>query len=314
MEYLMKQKPAARKILFTGLDNAGKTSIILALQRKFSKIVRIEPTRGAERHTFKLLGNDISEWDLGGQKTYRISYLKNPNRFFDRTEIAIYVIDILNTSRIPESISYLSDVIEQFKILKIDPPINIFLHKCDPLIFKNKKDETRNLINNIVEKIESQVKYRKLHYFKTSIYDLYSIMRTMSKILLELYPKSQIIEKTVEEFAKKLNCEGLMIVDNNTLIIGSYFENKTSKFLLKKSISYFLTLNDSFLEIGLGERDDQILAYKLGKYFLFKQVMFQENTLPYYVFMLKGSNPIDLYFMKKEFIVFIEILNDILKI
>ncbi|KKM74293.1 hypothetical protein LCGC14_1401760 [marine sediment metagenome] len=139
-------------------------------------------------------------------------------------------------------------------------------------------------------------------------------MSAMSKILLELFPKSHLIEKTVEEFAKKLRCEGLMIVDDNTLIIGSYFENETSKILLNKSIGYFLNLNDSFLEIGLGERDDQILAYKLRKYFLFKRVIFQKNTLPFYVFMLKGSNPIDLYFMKKEFIIFIEILSDILKI
>ena len=54
------------------------------------------------------------------------------------------------------------------------------------------------------------------------------------------------IEKTVEEFAKKLKCEGLMIVDDITLIICSYFENETSKILLNKSISYFLALNDSF--------------------------------------------------------------------
>ena len=68
-----------------GLDFAGKTSIILALKREFSQIALIEPTRGAERSNFKLLGREISEWDLGGQKRYLVSYLNNPNKFFDKT-------------------------------------------------------------------------------------------------------------------------------------------------------------------------------------------------------------------------------------
>ena len=42
------------KILFTGLGGAGKTSIISALKREFSKIALIEPTRGAQRSSFKL--------------------------------------------------------------------------------------------------------------------------------------------------------------------------------------------------------------------------------------------------------------------
>ncbi len=68
MEFLKSdEKPDAQKILFTGLDMAGKTSIILALQREFSKIAILKPTRGAQRRIFEFLGREISEWDLGGQ-------------------------------------------------------------------------------------------------------------------------------------------------------------------------------------------------------------------------------------------------------
>ncbi|MFW9896885.1 MAG: ADP-ribosylation factor-like protein, partial [Candidatus Thorarchaeota archaeon] len=49
-----QSKEKTYKILFTGLDAAGKTSIILTLQREFSKIALIEPTRGAQRNNFKL--------------------------------------------------------------------------------------------------------------------------------------------------------------------------------------------------------------------------------------------------------------------
>ncbi|MFX1500427.1 MAG: ADP-ribosylation factor-like protein, partial [Promethearchaeota archaeon] len=96
--YLKKEEPELQvpvnKLLFTGLDSAGKTSIILSLQREFSKIAILSPTRGAQRRVFNFLGKEISEWDLGGQLSYRIAYLKNPSKYFEGTEIAIYVIDI----------------------------------------------------------------------------------------------------------------------------------------------------------------------------------------------------------------------------
>ena len=62
--WLKEESTEIQKILFTGLDTAGKTSIILALQREFSKIANIEPSRGAQRRIFKYLGRNIAEWDL----------------------------------------------------------------------------------------------------------------------------------------------------------------------------------------------------------------------------------------------------------
>ena len=59
-----EQRPEASKLLFTGLDDAGKTSIILSLQREFSKIAVLSPTRGAQRRVFDFLGKEIAEWDL----------------------------------------------------------------------------------------------------------------------------------------------------------------------------------------------------------------------------------------------------------
>ena len=42
-----KENIKARKIIFTGLDNAGKTSIILSLLREIAKIAKIKPTKQA---------------------------------------------------------------------------------------------------------------------------------------------------------------------------------------------------------------------------------------------------------------------------
>jgi GTPase SAR1 family protein len=304
-------KEVSYKIVFTGLDGAGKTSIILALQREFSKIALIEPTRGAQRTTFKLLGREVTEWDLGGQKSYLISYLKNPGKFFDNTELAIYVIDILDSSRIIESLSYLFDVIEKFEELGIEPPINIFFHKCDPKILHNVEHEIETQIEELKKEILQTANYKKIKFFCTSIYDPYTIMNSMSQVLLELYPKSELIQKTIEEYAKKLDCEGLMIIDKNSIILGSCFKDDISKKLLSSTIAYFLSLNDVFEEMELEQQEDQIVVRKAGRYFLFKPVLFKDIEIPYYMLVLKNKNPFDIYFINKDFSAFSTMFRDI---
>jgi len=308
-----ESKEKTYKILFTGLDGAGKTSIILALQREFSKIALIEPTRGALRSSFKLLGREITEWDLGGQKSYLISYLKNPNKYFDKTEIAIYVIDILDASRIKESLSYFYDVVDKFKELKIEPLINIFFHKYDPKLILILEEQIQSEILALKKAITETANYEKIQFFTTSIYNPYSIMNAMSKILLDLFPKSELLQKTIEQFARKLDCEGLIIIDKNSIILGSCFKDDESKKLLSSTIAYFLTLNDVFEEMGIEQQEDQIVVRKMGKYFLFKPVTLRETTSPYYMLALKSHDPFGIYFMNKDFKAFVNMFNDIVK-
>jgi len=306
-------KKKAYKILFTGLDGAGKTSIISALHREFSKIALIEPTRGAQRSSFKLLGRVISEWDLGGQKSYLISYLENPSKYFDDTEIAIYVIDILDGSRIKESLSYLYDVVDKFKELKIEHQIVIFFHKFDPKLIHRVEKQIKSEILALNKEIIKRVDYEKLQFFTTSIYNPYTIMHAMSKILLTLYPKSELIQKTIDDFARKLDCEGLLITDNNSIILGSWFKDDESKKLLSSSIAYFLTLNDVFEDMGIDQQEDQIVVRKMGKYFLFKPVTLKKTPLPYYMLVIKSHDPIGLYYLNKDFSAFVNLFSDLVK-
>lgn len=308
-----QSKEKIYKILFTGLDGAGKTSIILALQREYSKIALLEPTRGAQRTNFKFLGKDITEWDLGGQKSYRISYLKNPSKYFEDTEIAIYVIDILDPSRVLESLSYFYDVIEKFRELKIEPPIYVFFHKYDPKLIQNVKNEIDSEIQKLQEEIVETANYRMIRFYRTSIYDPFTIMSPMSKMLLELFPKSELLQRTIEEYAKKLDCEGLIIVDKNSIILGSCFKDDDSKIKLSGTIAYFLSLNDVFEEMELEKQEDHILLKKSGNHFIFKPVAIEETTLPYYMLGLKKHNPFDIDFLNKDFNAFVNIFKDIVR-
>ncbi|MCK4480535.1 MAG: hypothetical protein KAV01_08405 [Candidatus Lokiarchaeota archaeon] len=311
--YLKKKEPemvvSPNKVLFTGLDDAGKTSIILSLQREFSKIAILSPTRGAQRRIFNFLGKEISEWDLGGQLAYRIAYLKNPGKYFEGTEIAIYVIDIQNKSRIPEATSYFKDVIEQFKELEIEPPIYVFLHKFDPALRRSAQNEMELLIIDLKDKLR-ETKYKEIYYYETSIYDFGSIITAMSEILLSLYPKSELIEKTIHEFAKKVNSEGVVIIDDNSLIIGSYYKDEETKHLLTASTPYFLTLHDSFQFTSPMEEkyENRMIVQRFGKNFIFKQITLKKESEPYYLILLK-EDPV---FHKEDLESFANLLKEIL--
>ena len=312
--YLKKEEAettvASEKVLFTGLDDAGKTSIILSLQREFSKIAVLSPTRGAQRRVFDFLGKEIAEWDLGGQISYRISYLKNPGKFFDGTEIAIYVIDIQNKPRIPEAISYFKDVVDQFNELEIEPPIYVFFHKYDPALRRGALNEMENLIIDLKQQVKNATDYKELYFYETSIYDFSSIIRAMSEILLSLYPKSELIEKTIIEFAKKIDSEGVVVIDDNSLVIGSYYKNDETKHLLTASTPYFLTLNDNIQYTGVLENqyEDKMIVQRFGKNFIFKQITLKKDSTPYYLLLLK-EDPV---FQKEDFETFANILKEIL--
>ena len=292
MEYL-KEEPETQKLLFTGLDNAGKTSIILTLQREFSKFATLSPTKGAQRRIFNFLGKSISEWDLGGQENYRISYLRNPDKYFEGTEIAIYVIDVINRDRHGEALSYLNDVIEKFNELEIEPPIFIFFHKYDPIIVQTSIEELNNTLIKIKQTIKDEIKYKKIFYYTTSIYNKPSIISAISEILLTLYPKSELLQKTIEEYVKKENGIGGIVVDENSLVICTYFADDDSKNLLNTTTPHFLALHDSLIEgFNKSKKDinsEEMIIHRFGKVFVFKPIPLEGQDNDYYLLLLKDT-------------------------
>jgi hypothetical protein len=296
MEYLRQEDIDTEKILFTGLDNAGKTSIILALKREFSKISAITPTRGAQRRIFNFLGRSVSEWDLGGQELYRISYIKNPGKYFDNTEVCIFVIDIRNKKRIPEALSYLDDVIKKFEELEINPPIYIFFHKFDPALERSALNEYSDLIINLKEDIRKASEYKRLYFYKTSVYDISGLIQVMSEIYLTLIDKPELLNRTLEEFANRESCEGAVLIDNNSLIISSFFKDNNIEELMNLVPPYFLRLNDRFnivLEdknFSIKNPEDKIIVYRLNKYFFFSQI---KDDPPYYLLFVKREPTYD---------------------
>ena len=105
------------KILFAGLANAGKTSIILTLRRQFSDLSGIKPTKGIDRSEMDILGFKILTWDLGGQETYREEYKKKEAIIFAETEIFYYIVDTQEIDTYEEALQYFREIVEIYKLV-----------------------------------------------------------------------------------------------------------------------------------------------------------------------------------------------------
>ncbi|MHA2007842.1 MAG: ADP-ribosylation factor-like protein [Promethearchaeota archaeon] len=300
----------AKKVIFVGLDNAGKTSIIFLLLREISKFAVIKPTRNAERRTFEFLGMNISEWDLGGHERYRKLYLEKAQIIFRRTDIVIYIVDVQDHDRIVESYLYLSDIIKNLIEMKIEPPIHIFFHKDDPGLAEREKTKKNDTVTYLKSKIRDIQKYKNFSFYETSVFEISSIVNPMSEILLSLFPRSKVIDNSIQGFAEKSGVEGVEIIDDNSLIIGSWYKNNGIKEILNPLSPYFLRLNDGFekIEIFEDQSENHMIVERFGKCFIFKQFMLKEIATPYYI-LICTNEP---FLKKSEFNAFTSILREII--
>ncbi|MFX1393661.1 MAG: hypothetical protein ACFFAH_08805, partial [Promethearchaeota archaeon] len=108
---------------------------------------------------------------------------------------------------------------------------------------------------------------------------------------------------------KKFNAEAVELIDDNSLIIGSYYKSSDIKDILKQSTPFFMSLNDRLesAQVQDDNPEDIMVVRRLGKNFLFKRFKI-ENSPPYYLLMIKD----DPSFSKEELDTFINLLNDIL--
>ncbi|MFX1346600.1 MAG: ADP-ribosylation factor-like protein [Promethearchaeota archaeon] len=218
----MSKSKELKKILFCGLENGGKTSILLLLDKKFSLLPTVKPTIKAKRtvHTNSLLGISIIRWDLGGQKSYRKIYLGEKSKYFTEMQSIFYVIDIQAPEKFEESLIFLKDIVA---ITLDSPPDNfqflVLLHKCDPDIKKSKE-----ILENIVyieKKIISIFKGIKFSIFKTSIYDDSNLLKAFSDGAFYATHKSNMFQTLLKDYMSKTYNSSTLLLDKNCFIIAS---------------------------------------------------------------------------------------------
>ena len=168
----MNNVKITKKIIFMGLDNAGKTSILRIVKKEITPEAtkNLKPTKGLSTEELTINKEKIIIWDFGGQTSFREEYFKHKDYYFSYVDTIIYVIDIQDPNRYDESFRYLLDTISVIKLQKLVPKFVVFLHKSDPELQNSKiyNDLYQELSDKIV-KIYAPLKF-SAEIFKTSIY------------------------------------------------------------------------------------------------------------------------------------------------
>ncbi len=214
------------KIIVSGLDNAGKTSILTALDKKYDfekDIVQLKPTIRVEYHKMNFLRNNCIYWDMGGQEAYREIYVNFQDVYFDSTDLLIYVIDIQDPERFDDSLGYLNSILTFFSESKMEVPIIITFHKFDPELKAN--EEILANIEELREKILDEYSEFNILFQQSSIYDIISIVQLVSYGLSVFDKKFFELSELLEYYIDLFKNQALIIFDHNGIIISEYYND-----------------------------------------------------------------------------------------
>ena len=127
LSQLKKMKNAAseeqsnKKVLFLGLDNAGKSTLLFQLKDKaFRDTV---PTVGLNVEQISYRGLSLTMWDVSGQATRLWKH------YFDKINAIIFVVDASDRERIQKAQEELHRVISDEELA--GAPVLVFANKQD---------------------------------------------------------------------------------------------------------------------------------------------------------------------------------------
>jgi GTPase SAR1 family protein len=207
------------KIVMVGIDNAGKTSLSIALKHRgalsllFQKLYALTPTRGLLRSKIEVFGMDVHIHELGGQNVYREDYLDNPQQYFLGTDIVIYVVDVQAKDRFEESFEYLKQITNVTNALKLKVPWKIFFHKSDPEYEIDEK--TTEIFGSIIEYMTNNCPYFNpaKDLYRTSVKIRSSILGAFSHIFRDISLIQHGVVDASKEVAEELKADFFGLYD-----------------------------------------------------------------------------------------------------
>ena len=111
-----------KRILILGLDNAGKTSILLQIKEN-TFMPQSVPTIGLNIEQVPFRDYNLTFWDVGGQAT------KLWKHYFDSIDGMIFVIDSTDRERIPKAKAELMRVTKDVSLQNV--PCLLMFNKTD---------------------------------------------------------------------------------------------------------------------------------------------------------------------------------------
>ncbi len=272
------------KIVMAGLQNAGKTSILRVLDSNLEQIPLLAPTQGVEYNEYKVLGLNVTAWDLGGQIVYREKYLKEFKTYFSQTVVLFYVIDIQDAVLFKESIKYLKDIVDIFqKIALKDVYIVILMHKFDLHV---QKPEMQLKISDLKETITKLLSKVPSIFYETSIFEPYSIFQAISDGILHQIDGHELLHQKIKELAEELGALAAMLSTNQGYLYGVWYSD-TAKII---DLAKFFRSN--FYSTALFLREEECRQLVSSDHFNSLELVFTYKAQPviFSIMMPKGAD------------------------
>ncbi len=276
-----------------GLANVGKTSILYTLEKKYSLLGTLAPTKGIERSSFKIFGFQVSAWDLGGQDQYRKAFLQK-NILFEETDMLMFVIDVKDPKNYEIAFDYYQKILEIIteSNQNQNPVILILLNKVDPDT-KN-SPEIRKNIKLLTDMFQAGSKTFKVDFFETSIYDEWSLIKALSHGIRSLSTKTELLSQNLAEFAKKILATAMILLNQNGYLIAEYiFANNEKSAFSCQSIS----TQCMYMYLVMKERNivpEKITVDLKDEFIVFREVSIEDEHF-FIIFNSKVPRSLELF-------------------
>jgi len=280
------------KILFVGLDKAGKTSFLKGIKKRYSEIIKALPTKGVSRTEetiFQEQNSQITIWDLGGQKKYREKFLEQSKVYLYNVDLIFYFIDIQDLERITDSLDLFKRVVNSLKEMDEFPPIVICLNKFDPDLKQSKVIKKNQKL--LTKELERSSNLYFIKIFQTSVFDHWSLVSAYSYGLSQLSPNRQIFQAQLRSFAEQISSDALLLLNENGIILSNFSKSEISDKVFEISAPHFQTLYKTFKEFKLLKKDFIVSAGITDES---KKIIFKKITVDKYNLYL-------LLFIKRNF-------------
>ena len=283
------------KILFCGLDDSGKTSFLLSVDRKYSKLIGLKPTAGASIKSIEALGATIFLWDLGGQYIFRKKYINKAEIYLYEADLLFYFIDIKNRNRFEESIEYLQSLKAVLNKFNQNTPIIYVLSKGDSDIIKTL--EIKENIEFIKKRLSKVSPNKPLEIYITSIFQIFTILRAFSSGISKLSPNRELINLNLKNFSLTTNSYLTLLLSIDGLVLADFYSTEAMELIkvpkqevmnvFEITAPQFTMLFKIFAKFKALQKEEAI--FKVAEsVILFKKIQIEENNM-FLLFLLENE-------------------------
>ncbi len=255
------------KIIFTGLENTGKTSFLVSIKRNYSFLPSLVPTTRPTQDSLDFLGTTILKWDIPGSPANRTEFLEKAEFYIYETDLMYYFIDVQNP-KLSENEEFLKTIISRCDEFDPHLPIVFILTKVDEDV--TQKDIILQNLAQIKARITNLLGKHPYKFFHTSIFSIYSVLNAFSYGLRQLSPNRPLLEHLLHDFIKQHDISTALLLNENGLVLASV-EQKHSisgehiaiQQIFEIAAPQFTTIAQQFSQIH-PDLKDQISKYQFS--------------------------------------------------